>query len=95
MLEYDMIDVSEGIDVKKSDGLCDCFICHYCYFLEINFEFQPEVCNDVMQKTMSVNDGGIACVKGNYYRFHFWYMSKDEVINLSKNADLTEKSGTL
>ena len=30
-------------------------------------------------------------VKGNDYRIYFRYMSEDEAINLSKNAELTEK----
>ena len=29
MLEYDRIDVFEGIDVNKTDGLCECIIWHY------------------------------------------------------------------
>ena len=44
---------------------------------------------------MSFNDVAIVSAKGNDYRIHLWYMSKDEVINLLKGADLTEKSGTL
>ena len=38
MLEYDRIDVSEGIDTKGGDGLQECIICHYWYFLKINFK---------------------------------------------------------
>ena len=34
-------------------------------------------------------------VKGNHYRIHFGYMSKDEAINLLRNGDLTEKSRNL
>ena len=29
MLEYDRIDVSEGIDVKKTNASKGCDICHY------------------------------------------------------------------
>ena len=43
---------------------------------------------------MSLNDTAIVYIKGNDYRNNFWYMIKDEAINLSRNADLTEKSGT-
>ena len=45
MLEYDRIDVSEGIDVNKANGLQKGIICHYWYFLKINFRFQPNVCD--------------------------------------------------
>ena len=29
MLQYDRIDVSEGIDTNKSNGLKECMLCHY------------------------------------------------------------------
>ena len=45
MLEYDRIDVSEGIDVNKTNSSRRCIICHYCYFFEINFRGQPKVCD--------------------------------------------------
>ena len=40
---------------------------------------------------MSFNDVAIVPVIGNDYRIHFWYKSKDEAINLLKNADLSKK----
>ena len=44
---------------------------------------------------MSFNDATVVSVKGNYYRIHFQYISKDEAIHLLRNSNLTEKSGTL
>ena len=44
---------------------------------------------------MSFNDVSIVSVKYNNYKIHFWYMNKDEVINLLRNAGLTETSGKL
>ena len=36
MLEYDRIDISEGIDVNKSnDKSKECDICRYWYFLKV------------------------------------------------------------
>ena len=33
MLEYDRIDISEGIDINKSNELKECMLCHYwCFF---------------------------------------------------------------
>ena len=42
MLEYSWTDhdVSKEVDVNKSYGSRKCIICHYWYFLEINFKFQ-------------------------------------------------------
>ena len=35
MLEYDRIDISEGIDVNKTSASKECDICHYWYFKDI------------------------------------------------------------
>ena len=67
MLEHDRIDMLERTDVNKTNGLPECIICYYCYFLNINFRFQPEICNGCNHKckNLSFNDVAIASVKGN------------------------------
>ena len=45
MLYCDRIDVSEGIDVNKTRELKGCDNCHYWYFLNKGFKFQPNVWN--------------------------------------------------
>ena len=41
MLEYDRIDISEGIDVKESNGTSrKCSFCKFYYFLNKNFNYQ-------------------------------------------------------
>ena len=32
MLAYERIDISDGIDVNKSDESKKCMLCHYWYF---------------------------------------------------------------
>ena len=51
----------------------------------------------MFQLMMSINLGDIAIlnIKGSDYRCVFSGISKSEAINLMKNIDLTEKSGTL
>ena len=39
-----------------------------------------------MQKVMKFNDAAIVSVKESHYRIHFWYMSKDDVINIMKKV---------
>ena len=98
MLEYDSIDISEGIDVNKSDKSKDCDICHYWYFLDKNFNHEPYLCNgchDLMEKAMSFNDVAIVSIKDSDYRIHFWYMSKDDAINIMHSSNLNGKSGSL
>ena len=48
-----------------------------------------------MQKAISFNDVASVFVKENDYRIHFWYMSKNDAINVIKNSNLNEKSGSL
>ena len=44
---------------------------------------------------MNFNDVAIASINGNDYRIHFWYMSKDDAINIMKNSSLNKKVGSL
>ena len=40
MLEYDKIDISEGIDIGKANKSRECDICHYWYFLDKSFNYE-------------------------------------------------------
>ena len=44
---------------------------------------------------MSVNDVAIVYVKGNAYKIHFWYMSKNDAISIMNNSNLVDKMGVL
>ena len=48
-----------------------------------------------MQKAMSFNDVAVIYVKGNAYRIHFWYTSKDDAISIINISNLIDKKGTL
>ena len=66
--------------------------------LLVFFKYQPYLCNDchnLMQKAMNFSDVAVVPVKGNDYRIHHWYMSKDDAINILKSSNLNEKSGSL
>ena len=91
MLKYDRTDISDGIDINKTNASDECDICHYWYFLDKGFKYEPYLCNgcrDLMQKAMSFNDAAIASIKLNDYRIQFWYISKDDGINVMKNFTL-------
>ena len=47
MIYFDRIDVSEGIDVNKTSASKERDVCHYWYFLNFSFKFQPNVSNRV------------------------------------------------
>ena len=85
MLEYKKIDISERIDINKSNKSKEYDICHYWYFLDKNCNYEPYLCNgchDVMQETVSFNNVTVVSAKGSDYRIHFCFMSKIHVINL-------------
>ena len=46
------------------------------------------------KKAMSFNVT-IVYVKGNAYRIHFWYMSKNDAISIINNSNLIYKKGVL
>ena len=94
MLEYHRIDVSEGIDIKKTNESKECKICHYWYFKDIGFKYEQHLCNGshgLMQKAISFNDVAIVYVKRSAYRILFWYMSKNDAINIMNNSSLIDK----
>ena len=65
MLEYDRI------DVIKTNASKECDICHYWYFKDICFKYEPYFCNgchDLMQKAMSFDDVAIVCK----FTFDMW-----------------------
>ena len=98
MLEYERIDISEAIDVNKTNFSKECDICNYWYFKNIGFNYESYLCNgchDLMQKVMSFNNVAIVYVKENACRIHFWYMSKDDAVNIMTGSNLVDKRGAL
>ena len=98
MLEYDRVDILEGIDIDKTNKSKEFNICNYWYFLDKNFKYDPYLCNrchDLMQKAMSLKNVAIVSIKGNDYRIHFWYMSKNDAVVLMANSNLNDKNGIL
>ena len=98
MLEYDNIGISKGIDINKTSASKEWDICHYWYFKDIGFKYEPYLWNgyhDLMQKVMNFNDVAIVSVKGSHHRIPFWYMTKDDAIKIMNNSNLIDKKGVL
>ena len=98
MLEYDRIDISEGIDVDMSDKSKECMLCHYWYFLHKNFSYRPYFrggCYIIMQKCNKFKNIAIVHVKKSAYRIYFLYMSKREAKKLMTNSNLVDKKDVL
>ena len=80
------------IDANKTGGLRECIICQNWYFHRINFRFQTKICNichDITQKYLRLNDAAIVTVGRSDYRVHFWSMTESEAVKRMKNADLS------
>ena len=48
MLQYEKLDVSEGIDVNKANLSKECELCHYCFFKDVEFKFEEHFLIDIM-----------------------------------------------
>ena len=85
---HERIDVSEGIDVNKSDKSKECIICHYWYFTCISCKYEPLACNGshhVLIVVYDVSDFMILNIKGVDYRCYVFNMSKNDAIKLLDN----------
>ena len=97
MLEYDRIYISEGIDIKKTNASKEFKIVNYRYLKGIGFKYDPHLCNGChgLMKKLLVLIILLLYVKGIAYRIQFWYMSKDDVINIMNGSNLVDKRGVL
>ena len=84
---------SKSSVVNKSSASEECIICHYWYFLVKGFKFNG--CHNVLMMSIDINSIVILNIYGVDYRCIIVGISKIEAINLLKNADLREKSGSL
>ena len=100
MLEYDRIDISEGINVNKCEEISRrCGLCNfYHFFLDKNFSYGPFLCSgcyDMSLKAVNMQNLAIINHNGNHYCVNFAFISKKDAHNLIKNATIIDKKGTL
>ena len=66
MLEYDRNDISEGVDVNKTNASKEYDVCHYWYFKDVGFKYEPYLsngCHGLIQKPINFNNIAIVSVK--------------------------------
>ena len=59
MLRYQKIDISDGIDINKTNASKECELCHYWFFKDIGFKFEKHVrnkCQDLLTIAYSLKD---------------------------------------
>ena len=78
MLEYDRIDLSEGIDVNKCEETSrKCSLCQYYYSLNKNFNYQRHLCDgchDMSVKPLSMQHLAIIYHNGYVYRVNYLFI---------------------
>ena len=95
MLEYEKIDVSEGIDTNKTNSSKECKLFHYRYFKDVGFKFEPHVCNKcryVLMTAYKLKNIAILNVKKADFRCILLGISRDEAVNSLKNSALEDKA---
>ena len=99
MLEYDRIDISEGIDINKCEETSrECSLCKFYYLLDKNFKYGPYLCDgcyDMSPKAVSMQNLTIINHNGNYHHVIFKFMTKKDAYNLIKNAIIMGEKGIL
>ena len=98
MLEYNKIDISEGIDINKTNKSKECMLCHYWYLLGKNFSNGPYLCDgcyNIMQKSIDSKNIGIFHVRKSTYRIYFLDISKREAKKLMTTSNLIDKKSVL
>ena len=93
MIQYERIDVSEGIDINKLNK-SKCIIYHYWYFKNSDYKHEPYACNgchDLSVLVYDLNDFMISNIKGVDYRCYVFNMSKNDAIKLLINSVLDNK----
>ena len=94
MLQCEKIDVSEGIDTNKTRASKECMLCHYWYFKDVGFKFEPHVCSnchDVLMTAYELKNIAILNVKGVNFGCILWSISRDEAVNRLNNSVLEDK----
>ena len=94
MIQFERTDISEGIDFDKTISSKKCMICHYWYFKDIGFKYQPYVCNgchDFSTTVQNLSDVFIVTVESVDYRYYIVGIDKKDAISLLNNFVLNNK----
>ena len=94
MLQYDRIDVSGGIGINKTNESKECMLCHYVYFKDIGYTFQPSLCNDwhaVSMMAYELKNIAILNAKGLDYRCILWGINKNDATDRLNSSVLEDK----
>ena len=99
MLKYYKIDVSDGIDVEKTNESRECKFCHYWYFLKRIFSYGPFTCDgcyDMVQRSTDFTYIAIIHIKKkSAYRIYFQHMNKHKAKKIMNKFGLIGEAGNI
>ena len=81
MLQYEKINVSKGIDINKSNKSKECMICHYWYFLDLSYTYEPYICNgyrDISMVAYELENIVILNLKEVDYKCVIWNITRTD-----------------
>ena len=92
-LQYERIDISEEIDIDKTDLSRECMICHYWYFKDDGFRFKSDICNECSIGCTLLRPKRIEVlnVKGVDCRCVLSVIGRNKAINIPSNSVLEDK----
>ena len=94
MLQYEKIDVSEGVDVNKTSSSKECMLCHYWFFKDVGFKVKEHVCNkchDLLMTAYELKNIATLSVRGTAFRRILWSISRNEGLKRLNNSVLEDK----
>ena len=89
LLQYERINVSEGIDVNKTSESKECELCHYWFFKDVGLKFEEHLCNrchHLLTMAYSLKNIEILSAKGATFRCFLMGISKNEAIKKLNNS---------
>ena len=89
MIQYQKIDISEGINVNKTNASKECELCHYWLFKDVGFKFEEHVyngCHDLLTMAHSLKNIAILSAKGATFRCLLMGISKNEALKKLNNS---------
>ena len=98
MIKYDRTDISEQIDVNKTNKSKECKFCHYWYFLNKNFRYGPYTCDgcyDIVQRSTDFKNIAIVQIKKTANRIYFQHINKHKAKKIMNKSDLIIKMGNI
>ena len=98
MLKYDKIDITDCFDFDKTNKSRECMFCHYWYYLNKNFSYDPFTCDgfyDIVQTSANFKSIAIIHVKKTAYRVYFKDISKHKAKTLINKFNLVGKTSDI